>query len=62
MPITAIRAYDQHTNGNGANVTITAGGINNTTVTLRLRSQRGHRILFQVEIYTIDRCLPWTMN
>lgn len=51
-PITAVRAFDQKHNGNGATASIISGGINNTTITVRFRSIRGHGINFNLEIYT----------
>lgn len=50
-PIHAIRAYDQKTNGNGANATLIAGGINSTTATILFKSKQGHGIDFKLEIY-----------
>lgn len=51
-PISAIRAFDKKTNGNGAFVTIVSGGINSTTTRLRFKSKTGHGINFTLEIYT----------
>lgn len=50
-PITAIRAFDQKTNGNGAYATIKSGGINATSAIVQFKSQRGHGINFILEIY-----------
>lgn len=50
-PITAIRAFDQKLNGNGAYATIKSGGINATSTVVHFKSQRGHGINFILEIY-----------
>lgn len=57
--ITSIRAIDANTKGNGANVTVIAGGINRKNVHLRFRSQRGHSIDFNVQIFTGPCYNPW---
>ncbi|KOC67501.1 putative salivary secreted peptide [Habropoda laboriosa] len=49
--ITLVRALDQKTNGNGAYASITNGGPGSNNVTIRLKSQRGHGINFNVELY-----------
>ncbi|KAG4069467.1 hypothetical protein HA402_001766 [Bradysia odoriphaga] len=49
--ITAIRAFDQKTNGNGAFATIKSGGINATSTVVNFKSQRSHGINFILEIY-----------
>lgn len=51
-PISAIRAIDLNSDGNGANVTIINGGINSTSVQLKFKSKRNHGIHFKLDIYT----------
>ena len=49
--ITQIKALDQKTNGNGAYATIISGGVGESYVTIKFKSQRNHSIKFKVEIY-----------
>ncbi|XP_029037767.1 probable salivary secreted peptide [Osmia bicornis bicornis] len=50
--ITQVQALDQKTNGNGAFASILNGGPGFSNVTLRFKSQRGHGINFNVQIFT----------
>ncbi|XP_033212031.1 probable salivary secreted peptide [Belonocnema kinseyi] len=49
--ITQIKALDQKTNGNGAYATVISGGVDQSYVTIKFKSQRNHGIRFKVEIY-----------
>lgn len=51
--ITQIKALDQHTNGHGATVTVTAGGIDSAYVTLKFESEPFRSIDYVVEIYGV---------
>ncbi|XP_043461988.1 probable salivary secreted peptide [Leptopilina heterotoma] len=49
--ISQVAAYDHKNDGTGAHVALTAGGPQAQYVTLRFKSERGHGINFDVEIY-----------
>ena len=49
--ITQIQALDKKINGNGAYATIISGGVGETYVTIKFKSQRNHSIRFKVKIY-----------
>lgn len=52
--ITLIQALDQNTNGTGGFASITAGGVNQRSVTINLRaSAPGRAVHFQVNIYAL---------
>lgn len=55
--IAFIRAIDQKKNGHGAYAFITKGGLDQSSVTLKLETQRGHSVDYMVEIYA-DRIEP----
>lgn len=49
--ISEVAAYDHKNDGTGAHVALLAGGPQARYVTLRFKSERGHGINFDVEIY-----------
>lgn len=49
--ITMVQALDQKTNGNGAYASMLNGGPGQSSVTIKLKSQRGHGINFVIEVY-----------
>ncbi|XP_044021240.1 probable salivary secreted peptide [Aphidius gifuensis] len=50
--ITQIMALDQKTNGNGAFASLLQGGPGTNSAILRFKSQRGHSIKFEIQIYS----------
>ena len=53
--ITQIKALDQKTNGNGAYATIISGGVGESYVTIKFKSQRNHSIKFKVKLHFVGR-------
>ncbi|XP_044736397.1 probable salivary secreted peptide [Chrysoperla carnea] len=49
--ISFIKVTDQYQNGEGGYVSIYEGGVGQKTVTMHLKSQRGHGFNFIIEIY-----------
>ncbi|KMQ82640.1 putative salivary secreted peptide-like protein, partial [Lasius niger] len=49
--LTLVQSLNQHTDGNGASVSLVRGGPGHNTVTLLFESQIGHGINHVVELY-----------
>ncbi|XP_044737242.1 probable salivary secreted peptide [Chrysoperla carnea] len=49
--ITFIKVTDQYQNGEGGYASIYEGGVGEKSVTMHLKSQRGHGFNFMIEIY-----------
>lgn len=51
-PIQAVLAFDQKNDNSGGYASIVGGGLNQTHVTVLLKSQRGKKLDFLLEVHT----------